>query len=173
MLSSPFKDLRDIEYFKFEEDFIEKNVRCIPMIVRFKMDAAGIKLKLAEWSRFSIGERIELALKACGNETEVALYKNHLASLVKKYTGKSATVMEVDKNPLWSITGTVPVMIEEKAMESGYDIWVSQWKSLTDLQRFALLKLCREGHENKNFPKAIMEFGFVNKRETSESRIIH
>jgi len=160
MLSSPFKDLRDIEYFKFEEDFIEKNVRCIPMIVRFKMDAAGIKLKLAEWSRFSIGERIEL-------------YKNHLASLVKKYTGKSATVMEVDKNPLWSITGTVPVMIEEKAMESGYDIWVSQWKSLTDLQRFALLKLCREGHENKNFPKAIMEFGFVNKRETSESRIIH
>jgi len=36
--------MNGIEYFKFEEDFIEEDVRCIPMIVRFKMDLAGIKL---------------------------------------------------------------------------------------------------------------------------------
>ena len=47
---SVFKDMAGIEYFNFEEDFVEKNIRCIPMIVRFKMDKAGIKLKLAEWS---------------------------------------------------------------------------------------------------------------------------
>ena len=47
-----FKKLKGIEYFDFEEDFVEKNIRCIPMIVRFKMDEAGIKLKLSEWSRF-------------------------------------------------------------------------------------------------------------------------
>ena len=39
------------EGFVFEEDFVEENVRCIPMTVRFKMDAAGIKLKLAESTR--------------------------------------------------------------------------------------------------------------------------
>lgn len=33
---SEFKNLKGIEYFKFEEDFIEENVRCIPTIVRFK-----------------------------------------------------------------------------------------------------------------------------------------
>ncbi|MHC5830222.1 MAG: nitrate reductase associated protein, partial [Nostoc sp.] len=29
---------------------------------------------------------------------------------------------------------------------------------LTPLQRFALIKLSRAGHENKNFPTAIAEF---------------
>ncbi|WP_353849846.1 nitrate reductase associated protein, partial [Hydrotalea sp.] len=36
------KPTKKIEYFQFEEDFVEENVRCIPMIVRFKMDAVGI-----------------------------------------------------------------------------------------------------------------------------------
>src|SRR5882672_9854232 len=129
---SPFKDLKDIEYFRFEEDFVEKNIRCIPMIVRFKMDATGIKLKLAEWSRFSTSERIELALRDCSNEMEVELYKNHLAGLVKKRSGKDATLMEVNKNPAWAITVEVPAMINEKAIELGYIISVSQWQSLTD-----------------------------------------
>ena len=43
---------RSIQYFLFEEDFIEKNVRCIPMIVRYKLDTVGIKLQLSQWSRF-------------------------------------------------------------------------------------------------------------------------
>jgi len=61
-----FKEIAGVEYFNFEEDFVEKNIRCIPMIVRFKMDRAGIKLKLDEWSKFSTAERIELGRKPCG-----------------------------------------------------------------------------------------------------------
>src|SRR5258705_8941733 len=80
---SEFKSLPDIEYFLFEEDFIEKNVRCIPMIVRFKMDKAGIKLKLAEWSKFSVGERIELAKNDCGTGKEEQEYHQYLAALIK------------------------------------------------------------------------------------------
>ena len=34
---------------------MENNMRCIPMIIRFKMDMAGIKLKLSEWKKFSHG----------------------------------------------------------------------------------------------------------------------
>ena len=60
----------NIEYFDFEEDFVEKNIRCIPMIVRFKMDKAGIKLKLTEWSKFSVEERIELSKRPCDSEEE-------------------------------------------------------------------------------------------------------
>ena len=48
---------RGFVYFNFEEDFVENNVRCIPMIVRFKLDACGIKLKLSEWSKMVIEER--------------------------------------------------------------------------------------------------------------------
>lgn len=76
---SEFKGLTGIEYFNFEEDLVEENIRCIPMIVRFKMDAAGIKLKLSEWSKFNMEERIELALKNCNSDEEAKQYNDYLA----------------------------------------------------------------------------------------------
>src|SRR4029078_8489856 len=92
---SEFVSLSGIEYFDFEEDFIEENVRCIPMIVRFKMDAAGIKLKLSEWSRFKKEDRIELAVKPCGTEEEASRYNTYLAGLIKKHTNSEPTTMPV------------------------------------------------------------------------------
>lgn len=151
-----------IEYFLFEEDFIEENVRCIPMIVRFKMDLAGIKLKLAEWSQFSIEERKELALRNCSNKYEIAVYNEYLSLLINKYTRQNATQLPVEENPAWADVSGVPLMIIEKAAEFNWKVSIEQWKGLTDLQRFALLKLCRPGHENKNFPIAMKEFGIVS-----------
>ena len=159
--ASEFKDITGIEYFNFEEDFIEKNIRCIPMIVRFKMDKAGIKLKLAEWSRFSVDERIELAKKTCSNEEEAKQYNDYLAGLIKKYTGKKATDLAIDLHPGWADLDEVPALLRDKLKEFGWSIPIEQWEDLTNLQRFALLKLCKQGHESKNFPKAIKEFGLV------------
>lgn len=161
MAASAFKYLADIEYFQFEEDFIEKNVRCIPMIVRFKMDAAGIKLKLAEWSRFSVAERINLAKMPCGSEQEAKLYHHYLAALIRQRTGNEATVLAIDKHPAWADVHVVPELLAAKLQQCGWHLSGDQWKKLTDLQRFALLKLCKEGHENKNFPKAMKEFGLA------------
>jgi hypothetical protein len=148
-----------IEYFRFEEDFVEENVRCIPMIVRFKMDAAGIKLKLAEWSRFTVEERIELAVKPCGTEQEAMFYNIYLSAIVQKHTGNEPAAMEINKNPEWSITNNIPQQVSERAATCDYTLTLWQWENLTDLQRFALLKLCRPGHESKNFTGALNEFG--------------
>lgn len=38
-------------FFQFESDFVA-TLRCIPMIVRFKLDLCGVKLSLKAWSRF-------------------------------------------------------------------------------------------------------------------------
>jgi hypothetical protein len=148
-------------YFDFEEDFVEANVRCIPMIVRFKMDLAGIKLKLAEWSKFSVPERIALAIKNCSNDIEAAAYNQYLSSLIENKTGNAATVLAIDEAPEWNNTAAIPTMLQEKAKEFYWEITIAQWQSLTNLQRFTLLKLCRPGHENKNFPKAMMEFKLI------------
>ncbi|MGZ8542194.1 MAG: nitrate reductase associated protein [Chitinophagaceae bacterium] len=153
-----FKKIVGVEYFNFEEDFVEKNIRCIPMIVRFKMDKAGIKLKLAEWSRFSTAERIELATKSCGDEREAKLYHQYLAWVVERYTESEATGLAIDENPGWTELKSVPGALQEKSLEFGWSVSTEQWSGLTDLQRFALLKLCRPGHESKNFPKAMKEF---------------
>ncbi len=159
--SSEFRGLRDIEYFDFEEDFIEENVRCIPMVVRFKMDAAGIKLKLSEWSKFKKEDRIELAVKPCKTEEEANLYNAYLMGLIKKHTNNEATVLPINNHPAWANVEEIPELLQEKAKEFNWEITKEQWKGLTNLQRFALTKLYRPGHENKNFPKAMKEFGIV------------
>ena len=159
---SEFLNLDGIEYFQFEEEFMENNIRCIPMIIRFKMDIAGIKLKLSEWKKFSPEERIELALMSCGFNEASEQYARYLAGLIKKYTRRDPTNMEVNRAPAWKDLHSIPGILIEKLKEFDWDLSISQWKNLTDLQRFSLIKLCRPGHENKNFPKAMKEFNLVN-----------
>jgi hypothetical protein len=149
-------------YFNFEEDFVEENIRCIPMLIRFKMDVAGIKLKLSEWSKFEIEERIKLALLPASTDEEKEIYRICLSKLIKAYTGNKATELIIDTKPGWANLENIPAMLQEKAKNLNLLINTEKWKNITDLQRYALLKLCRPGHENKNFPKAIKEFGLLN-----------
>jgi hypothetical protein len=158
---SEFKTLPGIEYFDFEDDFVEENIRCIPMIVRFKMDAAGIKLKLAEWSKFKPTERIQLALQSVSTNEETILYNRYLTQLIENHTGNKASTLVIDPNPHWANLQSIPALLSEKAKEFDLNITTEIWGKLTNLQRFTLLKLCRPGHENKNFPKAIKEFNLL------------
>ncbi|NJO25815.1 MAG: nitrate reductase maturation protein NarM [Bacteroidia bacterium] len=153
--------LAEGSFFLFEEDFVEENVRCIPMIVRFKLDACGIKLKLAEWSKFKPEEKEQLAAQSCGTKEETATYKKYLQELILGRTGNKATELATDEHPAWAEADRLTPELDNKAKESGWEISIEQWKSLTSLQRFALLKLCRPGHENKNFPKAMKEFNLI------------
>ena len=45
--------------------------------------------------------------------------------------------------------------------EFDVEITAQQWKELSPLQRFALIKLSRRGHENRNFYPALQEFKLV------------
>lgn len=146
-------------FFKFEEDFVEPNIRCIPMIVRFKLDACGIKLKLSEWSRMTADEREHLAESFCETPQEIAQYRENLIRLILDRIKSPATEFPVPQNPAWSQMDAIPCTIKEKLIEHSWSVSLQQWQKLTDLQRFALLKLSYPGHENKNFPKAIREFG--------------
>jgi hypothetical protein len=150
-------DRRAIFHFRFEEDFVEEGVRCIPMIVRFKLDLCGIKLKLAEWSRMNELERHFLAELACDSAEEILVYRNWLQMTVYKRTGAPATDLQVEKVPAWKLV-VIPAIVKEKLEELQLSLNNNQWQSLTDLQRFALLKLSRPGHENRNFPFALQEF---------------
>lgn len=156
---SEFKNLKGIEYFNFEEDFMEDNIRCIPMIVRFKLDAAGIKLKLVEWSKFTAEERIQLALQNCETAKEIEAYNIFLSSIIKSHTGNDASILAIDTNPDWKNLNTIPNLLNEKLIESNQTIDNLQWKKLSNLQRFALIKLSKERYESKNLPKALKEFG--------------
>lgn len=148
-------------HFQFEEDFMENNIRCIPMAVRFKLDAAGIKLKLAAWSRFTVEERNQLTIQSCTHQNEIHSYRNYLYHLVVKLTGNDPLNLLVDDHPAWANCNEVHPSLQARAKEYDWFISMQQWQLLTNLQRFALLKLFRPGHENKNFPKAMKEFNLI------------
>jgi hypothetical protein len=150
-------------YFNFESDFVEPGIKCIPMVVRFKLDACGIKLKLVEWSRMTLAEREHFSRVPCTSPGEIKRFREDLQQLVLDRTGSHATEIPVEQNPLWSRTDLVPDSVSDKFAEEGLPIKLSEWLQLTDLQRFALLKLSRPGHENKNFIKAVAEFGLLKR----------
>jgi hypothetical protein len=170
---SSFIKRKDIEYFAFEENFVEGNIRCIPMIVRFKMDKAGIKLKLREWNKFSEAERVTLATMPCVGVHETKDYYEYLDTLIRDRAGNHSTRITVDQQPGWDNLFTVPSAIAEKMSEIGLAISVQQWKTLTQMQRFALMKLSRPGHESKNFPVAVKEFGLMSRDQNIGTGIIY
>jgi hypothetical protein len=145
--------------FQFEEVFMKDDIRCIPMMVRFKLDGCGIKLKLAEWNKFTVAERSKLASLSTENEEQLTDYRKYVQQLVLNHTGSEATDLPIEKNPAWANMNQVHDSLITKLKEYDWTISLSQWRALIDLQRFVLLKLSRPSHESKNFTKAVKEFG--------------
>ncbi|MEH2393102.1 MAG: nitrate reductase associated protein [Nostoc sp.] len=144
-------------FFEFEADFVD-SLRCIPMQMRCKLDTCGIKLKLSDWNQMTTAERQALVELPCTTETEIQSYREHIQELILQRTGIATTKLPIEPHPAWLDSAIVPASIQEKAEEIGVTMTQQHWAALTPLQRFALIKLSRPGHENKNFPKAIAEF---------------
>ncbi|HEU5146164.1 MAG TPA: nitrate reductase associated protein [Chryseosolibacter sp.] len=151
-------------FFRFEQDFTEPNIRCIPMIVRFKLDACGIKLSLSQWSKMNDEQRRYLADAPCDEAEDVIRYRKDLTRLIVRLTGSDPTFIPVPVSPAWGSRDDVPQSIMEQLAGSGESITLEQWRNLTTLQRFALVKLSRPGHENRNFSRAVEEFGLISVR---------
>lgn len=148
------------KFFAFEADFVD-SLRCIPMQVRFKLDTCGVKLKLTHWHQFSQVERQLLVEMPCQTPEQTQAYRQLLQTLVEEKTGTPAAEFPCDPNPPWQDGSSIPETVREKAAELGLALALEQWQTLTPLQRFALLKLSRPSHENRNFYPALQEFGMV------------
>lgn len=148
------------DFFQFEADFVD-SLRCIPMQVRMKLDTCGVKLKLQHWHQFTQQERQSLVEKPCTTPEEIASYRHDLQQLVCDRTGTPASELPIDAHPAWLDATTIPPDVQEKAQEFGVSLTTQQWASLTPEQRFALIKLSRPSHENKNFLPALKEFHLI------------
>ena len=147
-------------FFEFESDFVD-NLRCIPMQVRFKLDNCGVKLKLSHWHQFTEQERQTLVEMPCTSIAECQKYRESLQNLIIEKTGSPASELTIEENPPWMNEKEIPQTTQAKAVECGVNITIEQWKQLAPLQRFALIKLSRPSHENKNFYPALQEFGLL------------
>jgi hypothetical protein len=125
-----------------------------------KLDLSGIKLSLRQWSRFTRSDREVLLIMPCGSRAEVEAYRAELVDLVTSRAGEAAKPLAEPACRRWEDPYRIPIVVADYA--ASLDLSPpsrSQWAALTRLQRFVLVKLCRDNHDNINFAPAMTEFG--------------
>jgi hypothetical protein len=159
----------DSRIFEFERDFAGL-LQCIPMDVRLKLDLCGIKLSLHQWSCFTPAERFMLLEMDCETPADVCAIRQVVSDLVVDRAKETPKDIAVDEAPPWLDVSQVPPLLSEYARSVGMSApTAAQWRNLTRLQRFALLKLTRDQHDNMNFAPAMVEFG-LSKQSCSYKR---
>jgi hypothetical protein len=152
MADDPRDELRTL--FAFEQDFRDE-LPCLPMAVRFKLDACGIKLSLKEWNKLAVEERRAL-LDHPGDD--LGPLAARLTADVRARTGQEPARFEPPAEPAWRAAAPPPE-VALKAEGEGLALTDAIWSALTPLERFALCKLSRPRHTNENFGRAAREFG--------------
>ncbi|OUW46884.1 MAG: nitrate reductase [Synechococcus sp. TMED187] len=141
--------------FAFEQDFIG-NWRCIPLCVRRKLDLIGLKLKLNHWLALSQVQRQELVDWPDASDALEQL-REHLRSC----TSGMAEGMAKDLLPIvdaaWQQADRCPAEVLTAAATRGVGLTPAQWSGMSELERFALCKLVRPGHDHHNLEAAFSE----------------
>jgi hypothetical protein len=145
--------------FAFEADFAG-DLRCLPMAVRRKLDLAGVKLKLVHWHGLEAEERQRLL--AWPDDPAA------LDDLRQWLLGRSAALPQGPAQPLppaqaadWQQCLAPPPQLLASCQQLGLALAPRQWARLGELERFALVKLSHPGHEHRNLPRALAEFGLL------------
>lgn len=141
--------------FSFEKDFVG-NWRCIPLCVRRKLDLVGIKLKLSHWLEFTQEQRQHLVDWPDGCPVLNEL-REHLQFSTRLMAEGMVKDLPIAVDEPWQVLGEVPLMVQESARKRSISISVDQWASLFELERFALCKLARPGHDHHNLEAALSE----------------
>ena len=141
--------------FSFEQDFIG-NWRCIPLCVRRKLDLVGIKLKLNHWLALEQPQRQQL-VDWSDAPSEWAGFRQHLRDLTVGMADGVVKDLPPAVDAPWQCMDQVPLAIAEAADQRGVVLNAVAWAGLSELDRFALCKLARPGHDHHNLDAAFTE----------------
>lgn len=158
MSSSPTPPSENLasRVFRFEADFAG-DLRCLPMAVRRKLDLAGVKLKLVHWHGLTTEERQRL-LAWPDDPASLAGLRQWLLEHSHSLPQGPASPLPPAAGREWQQADQVPAGLEASCRQLGLVLHPATWRSLNELQRFALVKLSHPGHEHRNLPRALEEF---------------
>jgi hypothetical protein len=145
--------------FGFEADFAG-DLRCLPMAVRRKLDLGGIKLKLVHWHALDERERHQL-LAWPDDADAVGRLRQWLLERSAALPAGPASTLPPAVAADWQQPDALPEVLQAACRQLGHPLNLAQWRALNELQRFALVKLSHPGHEHRNLPRALVEFGLV------------
>lgn len=144
--------------FAFEADFMG-SWRCIPLCVRRKLDLSGIKLKLRHWLALDQHERQALVNWPDGPE-DLRDFAVHLKQRTAEMVDGPVGELPVPPAPPWQQLQP-PAGVSAALQAMGQTMGQGQWQQLSELERFALCKLARPGHDHHNLVHALAEFSIT------------
>ncbi len=150
---------RHCRCFAFEADFTA-DLRCIPMAVRRKLDLAGIKLRLTHWNGLSEAERQRLLVWSDDPAALDAMGQWLLERTAAMAEGQAKRLKPAVAEP-WQQASELPETLAASCLQLGLTPPEQAWSRLDELERFALVKLSHPGHEHRNLPRALAEFGLL------------
>ena len=141
--------------FAFEQDFIG-NWRCIPLCVRRKLDLSGVKLKLNHWLALTQDQRQQLV---DWPDTSDALHqlRDHLRQCTASMPDGRAKDLDPVTAAPWQQVDQLPEEVADAAAARGVELTATHWREIRELDRFALCKLVRPGHDHHNLAAAFNE----------------
>jgi hypothetical protein len=107
-------------------------------------------------------DRRKLLEMRCKTDLEVANFRGAIEKLVKATTGDELRPLDAGTRRPWD-DSDVPVQVTRKTCDLGaVPPTEYEWRALTPLQRFALIKLSRDGDHHRNLIPALQEFNLYS-----------
>jgi hypothetical protein len=112
----------------------DPNFKFIPLIVRMKLDLAGVRISLDDWQTLSLEQRMGLISSASDND--VGLFKYALMSMLKKIGSVTDyTVSEVPTGSAEWLESAEPETVEKFRKLAQFEV---DWHALSYFGRFIL-----------------------------------
>lgn len=169
-------DLADTQHdrlFAFEDDFVT-DLRCIPMAVRLKLDRVGIKMSLKQWAWADAASRQRLLKAPCSQPHEVMAFEKLLRAVITQCEAGPVKLLSAASVPYIHRTRTPDTVVGQCARDGLVPPDGASWSKLSTLEKFVLVKLSRDSHDNLNFPAAFSEIinGVVQPGRKSRRRAV-
>jgi hypothetical protein len=141
--------------FAFEHDFMG-SWRCIPLCVRRKLDLIGLKLKLSHWLALCQEQRQQIVDWPDQAEA-LGQLREQLLSWTRPMADGEAKPLPAAVAEPWQQPERIPEQVARAAQQRSIHVGSEEWSALQELERFALCKLARPGHDHHNLDAALAE----------------
>ena len=132
------------------------SLHLIPLRVRYKLDCAGIRLRLSQWQALSHEEKLRLLQLPVVTPEEQGAYRDALIAMENRWGGTALAEEPIAADQGWRITQTWPdVVVRQCDAQRLVLPPISQWQRLTEADRHALFVLARSNHSQAEFVGAM------------------
>jgi hypothetical protein len=146
-----------IRQFQFEAEIYE-SLSCVPMQARRKLDAAGIKIHLAQWQQLSRGERLMICHAPADTADEHRALKLFIEEATMARAGSPPKELGDDVRRGATPPMSPPARLIAHARALGSEITQDKWNTLDNDERYALTKLGDCERPSHNLKSALKEF---------------